>query len=608
MTPDKAISDKVSDQLLSICQRNSAHAAIPLLLAMVLTYVVLNGKVDSNWLKIWLAASCSAIVVRVLLIRAVHRSSQLEGASKRLCATLLTLMLGCSIASVLVFFPDVGLFERAMLTAILLGLCTVSYSTNFGYLPLLLSYITPIMGTLSLMWILNTHQLVNMALAVAVGTSVIIVALTLMRNGKFMFQMFALAIESSTKLEEQSRHLTEALDNAEKAKKEAETSSESKTRFIAAASHDLRQPVHVLNLFSGALKQADIDEPTRDIVDSMNVAVNSLSSQLNSLLDMSELDSGSVQPSICSVDLQHMCARLMDELNKLAENKGIRLENNVQQALYVKTDPKMLSQIIRNLCGNAIKYTHEGSVSLSAECTEQQVTLHIADTGIGIESEECKKVFEEFYQVSNPSRDRAQGLGLGLSIVERLIRALGHDISMESQLGVGTSVHISMPRCQEALADNDDPHRQFSQTAALPDGFWVHVVDDDPTVLQSVRALLFPLGCRVTGSESANEALTFLESNKPSALLVDLRMQGEDSGLRVIDELDRRQSSIPKAMITGESMADARLLVNYPDLITLQKPVPDDELLGLLEHMVDEIQESETDEIQSRELNESTSS
>ncbi|MFK7889739.1 MAG: ATP-binding protein [Granulosicoccus sp.] len=593
------ISDKVSDQLLSICARNSTRAAVPLALAMFLTWLLLVNKVDNLLLNIWVCVTCLAILARVLVIRGIHSSVTFDGRRKRLLAALMTLTVGCAITSVLYFFPLVGLFERAMLTAILLGLCTVSYSTNIGYQPLLIAYIGPTLGTLATLWMINMHDLVHTPLAMAVGLSVLIVAITMLRNGKFMFEAFSLAIESSSKLEQQSRHLSVALTNAERAKQAAETSSESKTRFIAAASHDLRQPVHVLNLFGGALNHAPLDKSTRDIVDNMNIAVNSLSSQLNSLLDMSELDAGNVQPNFQAVNLHDICSRLTGELVKLAEDKQIRLVNQVPEAVFVHTDPVMLLQIIRNLCGNAIKYTEQGSVTLLAECLEDRVTLLIKDTGVGIDSEDCSKVFEEFYQASNPSRDKSQGLGLGLSIVERLIRALGHQISLQSLKGEGTTVHVDMPLytldSSHLIEESEDEiHTSITR---LPQGTWVHIVDDDPAVLNSVKAFLLPLGCKVTGNDNPEDALEFLENNTPSAVLIDLRMQDEESGLRVIDELKRKQSAIPVALITGESLADGTIVNAYPDLLMQQKPVSNDTLLGLLSYLVsDDADDSELDD------------
>ena len=460
-----------------------------------------------------------------------------------------------------------------MLTAIMLGLCTGSPSTNFGYRPLLASYIGPMLGVLSILWILNLDQALHPVVAWSVGLSILVVGFTMLMNGKSMFEVFALSIESSTKLEEQSERLSDALCEAERAQHAAETSSESKTRFIAAASHDLRQPVHVLNLFGAALKRGNLDEKSADIVDNMNIAVNSLSSQLNALLDISELDSGSVKPTIASVDLSLLASTLMRELEKLAEDKQIRMVNEVPPSLFVRTDAAMLSQIIRNLCGNAIKYTNTGHVTLARRYTnDSDVVLSIIDTGIGIEDAETVKVFEEFYQVSNPGRNKNRGMGLGLSIVERLSTSLGHKLELQSKVGVGTSVFISMKRCTLAQMSTAHTPLSLDSTAVnLPEGFWVHLVDDDEAVQQSVEALLQAANCKVTITQSSTETIRFLEQARPSAMLIDLRLEDSDTGLHVVDFVVKQYPDLPIALITGESLADGKVVDQYPNLLMLQK-------------------------------------
>ncbi len=593
MTPAYQISDRVSDQLLQICSRNSARAAVPLMLAILLTWLLLNNKVDARLLQIWALASCTVILVRVAVLRYICQHTQLSALRKRKIAVVLTFILGCTTACVLFFFQHVGTFERAMLTAILLGLCTASHSTNFGYRPLLLCYIGPLLGTLALLWILNLDELVHTALAIAVGVSIIIVGLTLLMNGKFMFDAFALSIESSQKLEEQSQHLSDALQIAEQAQSDAEASSQSKTRFIAAASHDLRQPVHVLNLFGAALKHSDLDAKSRDIVDNMNIAVTSLSSQLNALLDISELDSGSIKPSIRSVDLSLLVATLMLEMEKLAEDKKIKLINDVPESIFVRTDPTMMSQIIRNLCGNAIKYTDTGHVRLCATLLQDSVTLSIVDTGIGIDDCDSDKVFEEFYQIANAGRDKGRGMGLGLSIVERLVKNLQHKLTLQSKVGKGTEVTITLQRCtNEQVSRARTPLATEPAVVTLPDGFWVHLLDDEQAVQQSVSAYLTAVGCKVTITETSKATLEFLTHNQPSAMLIDLRLQDNDSGLTVVDSMSLHHTHIPIALITGESLSDGRLATRYPDLLMLQKPVSNDALMELLDYMVMESMQS----------------
>ncbi|MGQ7845863.1 ATP-binding protein [Granulosicoccus sp. 3-233] len=557
------------------------------MLAILFTSLVLTNKVDNRLLQLWVFASCSVIVVRVILLRAVTRHADLSEAGKRVVATLLTLVLGCTIGSVLYFYPHVGTFERAMLTAILLGLCTISHSTNFGYRPILLSYIGPLLGTLGILWIANIDQLMHPALAVAVGVSVLIVGLTMLLNGKFMFDVFALSIESSIKLEEQSRHLSDALQLAEQAKSEAEASSQSKTRFIAAASHDLRQPVHVLNMLGAAIAREKMSPRASDIVENMNIAVTSLSSQLNALLDISELDSGSVKPVIRSVNLSALADKLKLEMQQLAADKRIELICDLPSDLYVRTDAAMLSQIIRNLCGNAIKYTFTGHVRIQASASPSTVTLSISDTGIGIDDADCDKVFEEFYQVSNPGRDKGRGMGLGLSIVERLIRNLGHTIKLTSRVGKGTDVTICLKRCtQSQVAAAVAAESPSSPDITLQPGIWVHLVEDEEAVQRSVEMFLQSVGCKVTITASSSSTLEFLVQQTPDVMLIDLRLQNHDSGLKVVDWVNEHRPDLPIAIVTGESLAEGEVAREYPDVLLLQKPVNNHDLLELLDYLV----------------------
>jgi len=326
----------------------------------------------------------------------------------------------------------------------------------------------------------------------------------------------------------------------------------------------------------------------------MGVAVTSLSSQLNSLLDISELDSGSVKPHYKSVDLSHLAQTLMCEMQKLAEDKQIELINEVPPALRVRTDPDMLSQIVRNLCGNAIKYTEQGSVRIQARQQDATVILSIADTGIGIDSNNSGKVFEEFYQVSNHTRDKDNGLGLGLSIVERLIRILGHELSLQSTIGKGTTIDISMQGSDHDETSSDGYHHTNLkyQTHPLPAGFWVHLVDDERAVCSSVKAFLDTYDVKVTSSSCSASAIKFLAEYQPDALLIDLHLNDGDSGLEVLKSVEERD--LPVALITGESISDTSLGNNYPDLMMLQKPVSDEDLLELLDYMAEHKGQLET--------------
>ena len=319
----------------------------------------------------------------------------------------------------------------------------------------------------------------------------------------------------------------------------------------------------------------------------MNIAVTSLSSQLNALLDISELDSGAVKPDITSVDLSLLINNLQLEMSKLAEDKGIQLLSDIPEGEFVRTDPAMFSQIVRNLCGNAIKYTYSGHVRLSTSKKGNHLELRIADTGIGIKDADCNKVFEEFYQVSNSGRNKVHGMGLGLSIVERLVKQLGHTLELDSHIGQGTTVTIALERCtQDQISTARAPLMSEDTTITLPEGYWVHILDDEESVQKSVQMFLQSIGCKTTTTASSSDTIAFLESSRPDAVLIDLRLQNNDSGLTVVEWINTHRAGLPMALITGESLSDGALASSHPELLTLQKPVSNAALIELLDYMV----------------------
>lgn len=595
MTPKLGMTDSISEQLIEIIHRNATRSFVPLLLSIGLSHLLLADTVAPGELILWSMGTAVVVVARMALLRIISHRQGMKQSTKRRSAALLSFCIGSAFGAVLFFFPESAPFERAMLTAILLGVCSGAVISNSGFRPIFLCYTMPMLIPLGVVWIINPGSDLSDTVAVCVGFSVFLVTLVQAIMAQEVFDAFSRSVALADRLEDQTHELSVALENAENAQNRAEASSESKTRFIAAASHDLRQPVHVLNLFGAALKNADVNPKTREIIDDMNIAVESLSAQLNTLLDISEIDSGTVEPIMEIVDLHELAGTLKQEFQKLAENKNIALVSKVSVGVSVWSDPAMLSRILRNLCSNAIKYTHSGSVTFQAEIEHDEVKICIIDTGIGIEKGDSQKVFEEFYQISNPARDRTRGLGLGLSIVERLVSTLGHTIELNSTPGVGTRIALGVGsrvsnKGKSSMLVNPSPSQDANE---LPLGFWVHLVDDDQTVRRSMQALLMTLGCKVTSTTSTVETLEFLASRHPSALLVDLRLQDNDSGLDIVDSVTNSHPKLPIALITGETLTDSDIAERYPDLLMLQKPVPMEALLDLLRYMSEQVNADE---------------
>jgi len=587
MTPVR-VSASVSEQLVAMHARNAARALIPLLLAIMFSFLLLNGKVAASALLIWAMLASVVVVVRALLIARLRDSRRIPRRNKPIYAAVMSFFAGSSFGLVLIFFPDVASFERAMLTAILLGIASGAISSNLGYRPLFIAYTLPMLGPLGSLWIANPGSLVDSLLAFSIGICCFLVAITHAIMGQDVFDAFALSVKSSRALEKRTRELSIALKSAEKVKARAEDSSSSKSRFIAAASHDLRQPVHILNLYGAALLAEPLTPRARTISDDMKAAIASLSSQLNTLLDISELDGGRVVPRIQPIDLSALTMTLESEFRMLAENKQIALVNKVREPVHVSSDATMLAQILRNICGNAIKYTHAGSVMITIGSRGDQVALSIFDTGIGIGLRESDRVFEEYFQVAKSDRDRSLGTGLGLSIVERLVRKLGHSIELRSRPRIGTRVTLLMDRAEVEPSAPEVKDRKTPKPlheSDLPAGFWVHLVDDDDGVRRGMQAVLELRDIYVTTTDSSEQTLDFLSSNEPSAVLVDIRLSDGESGLHVIDELAHHHPSLPVALITGHASFDTAIMDRHPGLLIMQRPVPMEELFEMLQYM-----------------------
>ncbi|MEP6702622.1 MAG: hybrid sensor histidine kinase/response regulator, partial [Betaproteobacteria bacterium] len=375
---------------------------------------------------------------------------------------------------------------------------------------------------------------------------------------------------------EKSRELHAQLSATETAREEAERANLAKSRFLAAASHDLRQPLHALGLFASALNEKSHDPESRNLVAHINQSIGALGTLFNSVLDVSKLDARAVSPNIRNIELQRIFERIGDELWPDAGSKQLRLRM-VRTRLVVRSDPVLLERILRNLVHNAIRYTSQGGVVVGARRCGSRANLEVWDTGIGIAVEEQARIFEEFYQVGNPERDRSQGLGLGLAIVKRLSDLLDHPLFLRSTPGRGSLFRLSME-----IADSPaDVEPSASQPAAeigndLLEDKCIMIIDDEPSVRKGMFVLLASWRCDVMVAADEGEAVAKLESihRKPDMLIVDYRLRDRVSGIDVIDALRTRFGrEVPALIVSGESSADELARIRTSGLPMLHKPV-----------------------------------
>ena len=374
--------------------------------------------------------------------------------------------------------------------------------------------------------------------------------------------------------------LLTALEAMRAAKEAAEAANRAKSSFLAAASHDLRQPMHALGLYMATLRGESLSSTHADLVERMSDSVGALDTMFDALLDISRIDAGAVEPEPRTFALEPMLHRLAEDFARQAGDKGLRLSVRVASAarrLNAFSDPLLVERILRNLLANAVKYTADGGVLLAcrlraADTAQPRWQIEIWDSGPGIPESERERVFEEFYQLGNPERDRAAGLGLGLSIVRRLALLLGHRLTLHSLPGHGSRFTVELPATQAAEA---------APPAAVLigsiDRLGVAVVDDDAAARDSMTALLTRWGCDVVAGASGMEVLAHAgehAAQRLHAAVVDYQLRDGQSGIEAIRALRAVCGhDLPALLVSGASSADRLNELKASGFDWLSKPV-----------------------------------
>ncbi len=366
------------------------------------------------------------------------------------------------------------------------------------------------------------------------------------------------------------------------AKEDAEAANQAKSRFLAAASHDLRQPLQSLFLFRAALDRHVTDTDGRHKLDMLGVGLDTLKGLLDGLLDVSRLESGAVEPRVSVFPISRLLEEIGDSYRPIAEAKGLRFDSVSDCPLAVRSDPTLLGRMIRNLMENAIRYTPRGFVRLECHPTDDGRTrIDVVDSGIGIPADQTGLIFEEFHQVGNPERDRTRGLGLGLAIVRRLSDLLGHPVVLTTEPGQGSHFSILVPQAEMA------PQTAAERPVAKPGrGRFAVLIEDDALVLIGLQATLEEFGFDVLAAGSCDEALKRLhaEGRRPDVVVTDYRLRGDEVGthaVRRIRALYKR--TVPGLVLTGETGQDTRDDAERNGLGILHKPIDPDQLSAALE-------------------------
>jgi two-component system, sensor histidine kinase len=384
---------------------------------------------------------------------------------------------------------------------------------------------------------------------------------------------------------EQARvHAEQARAHAETVADAAQQAVASKTRLLAAASHDLRQPMHAVGLFVGALEREAIDGRGRYLVERLRRSLAGLDELFNRLLDVSRLDAEVVRPRFAAFEPGPLFLTLENRFQPIAEQRGLKLRVRMPRNLAIRSDPALFTEILMNLLSNALRYTVKGGVALGARKRGDRLLLQVWDTGPGIPSSELQRIFEEFVQLDNAGRDRRKGLGLGLSIVRRLCKSMDCSISARSVPGRGSVFEFSVPLSDEAAPPPASVESEYAPDPVLA-GALVMAVDDELDVLAAMEAMLTAWGCYVIVARNIREAQRHLEKSLrfPDLLITDHRLaDGTDSAAVVAAVAESVPVPVPVIVVSGDARAGVEQAARSHGWGFLTKPVAPDRLRELI--------------------------
>jgi signal transduction histidine kinase len=523
----------------------------------------------------------SALTIGMEILRARYAAAVLtrgvDSDPKRTHAVfvILAALSGAAIGvGAILFMPRIPVLDQALFGATLFAIpaagVAVSQSSRYIFAAYAVSILLPALPTWA---VLHPTQALGVgALTVLFCAVLVLVAADgeklLLRSVAIRHERDRLVLD----LEASNAYVRAAMARAEQ-------SAQARARVLAAASHDLRQPLHALSVYSAVLAARPDPETLSEVSRNIDQIVRSLGSLLNGLLDLSRLSAGYYVPERQTVALERLVAEVCAEYEGAAAQKQLALHLELEPTRFLG-DAVALGRIVRNLVDNAVKYTDAGEVRVSTALEGSNdspvAVLRVRDTGKGIPPAERGRIFEEFYQIDNPGRDRSRGVGLGLAIVQRLCELIGATVSVAAEERGGTCFTITVP----APAAPSLPLDRLASAADLPlQGKRVYVVDDEFDILRSMSTLLAVWGVEAFTAESPRAATEIFQAHgRPDLLIVDLRLGVEEHGAQLAERLQKSYGAFPVLITTGETSSDALLEANALSYPLLQKPIAPEDL------------------------------
>ena len=534
-----------------------------------------SGRVEASQSHLWITLMAGCVLLHLTLCGLFWRIKPPDSDWRRWLGwfTFVALLEGVTWFFGAFWMTSATDASQELVVALLAAVVAMGALPVFGsYYPAFMLYMVPV---------IVPHLYFNLVYKYAYHNLMVGLALTYLIGVPIIAYIFNRQLVDGLRLRIENISLIEDLRQQ---KDRADQANRAKSSFLASASHDLRQPIHALGLFISALRGRTMDEEAHLLVDHISGSVGAMDDLFASLLDISKLDADVVQANVEPMAIAPLLERLYRECLGDAATKPIELRH-VRCNAVVNSDPILLERVLRNIISNAVRYTDAGRILVGCRHREAEISIEVWDTGCGIAPSQQEHIFQEFYQIDNPERDRSKGLGLGLAIVKRIAPLIGSVLTFESQPGRGSVFRLSVPRAAGGVIPATI---EATAVGAMRTGL-ILVIDDEIAIQLAMSSLLTSWHHRVFVAGSVEEMLAQLSDcyDKPDLIISDFRLRGGDTGLQAIHQLyDYYNDEIPAMLITGDTAPDRISEAQASGFLLLHKPLSNSKLRAAIARLM----------------------
>lgn len=565
--------NQIREELERIYLKGAVRVPLPILVMLAAIASFAYSYISAGVLLAWIGTLSVLFIGRwILALRTLRSANEARFALTRRWMPVIVGLIGL-IAGVfcIAAFRELPLERKALVTVVYVGWFAGAVGTNYSVPLWLRAFSVPMMLSLTISWLFFGGEF-GLELAALLVLFTLILYLSAQDSHRVLLESINRRYENLAliaDLEKRGRELQSALN--------------AKSHFLAAASHDLRQPVASIALYASSIQSVKEVDDVHRIARKLQAPVDALESVLSSILELSRLEAGVIVPRVEPISVACLLQQLAEEYEVQAQRKGLGFKASTQ-ACGLVSDPILLERLLRNLLANAVKFTQSGCIFMQFIVNAQVARIQVSDTGIGIPAEWLDRVFEEYTQIANPQRDRNRGLGLGLSIVQRIASLLGARVSVESRVGEGSRFCVDFPLSAVCDVPVTRARVAFVEAPSLKQDR-VLIVEDDPFVSDALVQTFNGRIDSVVAVGSAEE-LDILLANDPalmfSCAVVDHRLPGPRCGFDVIELLEKRNPLIRSVLITGDFDKELLLRAERQQVTVLHKPISSERLLEAL--------------------------